>query len=33
MFNRTALHAKEACGLALVYPVVAEQEELLRLFD
>jgi hypothetical protein len=33
MFNRGAMHAKEACGAALVYPVVAEQEELLRPFD
>ena len=33
MFNRGAMHAKEACGVALVYPVMAEQEELLSLFD
>jgi hypothetical protein len=28
MFNRSAMHAEEACEVALVYPVVAEQEEL-----
>jgi len=33
MFNRGAMHAEEACNLALVYPVMAEQEELLSLFD
>jgi hypothetical protein len=33
MFNRCAMYAEEACESALVYPVVAEQEELLSLFD
>jgi hypothetical protein len=28
MFNRRAMHAEEAYELALVYPVVVEQEEL-----
>jgi len=33
MFNRGAMHVEEACDLALIYPVVAEQEEFLSLFD
>ena len=31
MFNRCAMYAEETCESALVYPVVAEQEELLSL--
>jgi hypothetical protein len=33
MFNRRAMYAEEACESAFVYPVPAEQEELLSLFD
>jgi hypothetical protein len=33
MFNRCAMYAEEACEPAFVYPVAAEQEELLSLFD
>jgi hypothetical protein len=33
MFNPCAMYAEEARESALVYPVAAEQEELLSLFD